>query len=109
VGVDAIFVIGVEDVGQIEQLHRAAGLPLVIGPAPKAKPFDRTDLMGHGVALLLQGHQPIAAAMKALRDTYLHLFSGGRPEELNEKVASQSEMDALVRVKEFSTWRREFL
>jgi carboxyvinyl-carboxyphosphonate phosphorylmutase len=108
-GVDAIFAIGVEHMDQIKALRAASGLPLIIGPAPKSSPFDRTELSACGVALLLQGHQPIAAAVKILRETYSHLYAGGRPEDIAEKVAGSSEMDELVRVKEFSGWRREFL
>jgi oxaloacetate decarboxylase len=108
-GVDAIFVVGVETIEQVKALGSAAGLPLIIGPAAKAAPLDRTLLAAHGARLLLQGHQPIAAAVKALREAYAHLHAGGSPEELKGKVAPAAEMDQLVRVKQFTDWRNRFL
>jgi carboxyvinyl-carboxyphosphonate phosphorylmutase len=108
-GVDAIFVVGIETIEQVKALRSAAGLPLIIGPAAKAAPLDRALLAAHGARLLLQGHQPIAAAVKALREAYAHLHAGGSPEELKDKIAPAAEMDQLVRVREFADWRNQFL
>jgi carboxyvinyl-carboxyphosphonate phosphorylmutase len=108
-GVDAIFVVGVETIEQVKVLGSAAGLPLIISPAAKAAPFDRALLAAHGARLLLQGHQPIAAAVKALREAYAHLHAGGPPEALKDKIAPAAEMDQLVRVKQFADWRKQFL
>jgi oxaloacetate decarboxylase len=107
-GVDAIFVVGVETIEQVKALGSAAGLPLIVGPTAKAT-FDRASLAAHGARLLLQGHQPIAAAVKALSETYAHLHAGGSPEALKGKIASAVEMDRLVRVQQFADWRNRFL
>ena len=51
----------------------------------------------------------MAAAVKALRETYAHLFSGGAPAELKDKVASAREMDELVNGAVYKQWQRDFL
>jgi len=106
-GVDAIFVIGVESVDQVRAVHEAAKLPVMVGSAPAS--IKREDFAAAGARVLLQGHQPVAAAVKALRETYAHLFSGGAPAELKDKVASAREMDELVNGAVYKQWQRDFL
>ena len=93
-GVDCIFVIGVETVDQIKAIHDAAKLPVIVGSAPAS--IQREDFAKAGARVLLQGHQPVAAAVKALRAVYEHLHNGGAAADLKDKIASSKEMDALV-------------
>ncbi len=106
-GVDAIFVIGVESADQVRAVHEAAKLPVMVGSAPAS--IKREDFAAAGARVLLQGHQPVAAAVKALRETYAHLFGGGAPAELKDKVASAREMDELVNGAVYKQWQRDFL
>jgi carboxyvinyl-carboxyphosphonate phosphorylmutase len=106
-GVDAIFVIGVESLEQVEAVHRAANLPVIVGSAPAS--LRREDLAARGARILLQGHQPVAAAVKALSEVYTHLFSGGAPAALKDKVASPQEMEALVGGELYRKWQQEYL
>ncbi len=106
-GVDAIFIIGVETVEQVAAVHRAAKLPVIVGSAPAS--LKREDLAAAGARIVLQGHQPVAAAVKALSETYAHLFSGGAPADLKGKIASAQEMDRLVGGENYKKWQREFL
>jgi carboxyvinyl-carboxyphosphonate phosphorylmutase len=106
-GVDAIFVIGVESLEQVEAVHRAANLPVIVGSAPAS--LRREDLAARGARILLQGHQPVAAAVKALREVYTHLFSGGAPAALKDKVASPQEMEMLVGGELYRKWQQEYL
>jgi len=106
-GVDAIFVIGVETVAQVKAVHDAAKLPVIVGSAPAS--LKRDDLASAGARILLQGHQPVAAAVKALHETYAHLFGGGAPADLKGKTASAAEMDRLVGRESYKKWQREFL
>ena len=92
--VGALFIVGLETLEQIEAIHAAVTLPIIVGSAPAA--LTREALAARGARILLQGHQPIAAAVKALRDTYVHLFGGGAPADLQSKVASTQEMERLV-------------
>ena len=107
-GVDAIFVVGIETVAQIKALHGATELPLVIGPAPKVQPFDRAELARLGARLVLQGHQPIAAAAKALRETYEALRKDDVA-SLPPRVESSAQFDRLVRVSEHADRTADFL
>jgi oxaloacetate decarboxylase len=106
-GVDAIFLVGVESPAQVEAVHRATGLPVIVGSAPAS--IRREDLAGAGARIWLQGHQPIAAAAKALREVYEHLHAGGAPAELKSRIASADEMNALTRSDHYRSWQREFL
>jgi oxaloacetate decarboxylase len=106
-GVDAIFIVGVETVEQVAAVHEAAKLPVIVGSAPAS--LKREDIAAAGARILLQGHQPVAAAVKALHETYAHLFAGGAPADLKNKIASAQEMDRLVGGENYKRWQREFL
>ncbi len=106
-GVDAIFIVGLEKLEQIEAVHAAVDLPIIVGSAPAS--LRREDLAARGARILLQGHQPVAAAVKALGEVYAHLFSGGAPADLKAKVASAQEMERLVGGENYKRWQREYL
>jgi oxaloacetate decarboxylase len=106
-GVDAIFIIGVETLDQVEAIHRAVKLPIIVGSAPAS--LAREDLAARGARILLQGHQPVAAAVKALRETYEHLYRDGAPAELKDRVASAKEMAQYVRADAYRRWQRDYL
>jgi carboxyvinyl-carboxyphosphonate phosphorylmutase len=106
-GVDAIFIIGVESVDQVKAVHDAAKLPVIVGSAPAS--IKREDLAACGARIVLQGHQPVAAAVKALQESYTHLFNGGAPADLKSKIASAQEMDRLVSGESYKKWQREYL
>ena len=86
-GVDAIFIVGLEQLEQIEAIHATIDLPIIVGSAPAS--LKREDLAARGARILLQGHQPVAAAVKALRETYTHLFSGGAPADLKDRKSTR--------------------
>lgn len=106
-GVDCIFVIGVETVEQVKALHEASKLPVIVGSAPAS--IKREDFAKAGARVLLQGHQPVAAAVKALRAVYEHLHGGGAAADLKDKIASGKEMDALVFGEDYKRYMRDFL
>ncbi len=106
-GVDCIFVVGVESVDQIKVIHEAAKLPVIVGSAPAT--IKREEFARAGGRVLLQGHQPVAAAVKALRAVYEHLHNGGAAADLKDKIASAKEMDALVFGEDYKKYMRDFL
>ena len=106
-GVDAIFLVGVEAIDQVQAIHEAVKLPIIVGSAPAS--LKREDLAARGARIVLQGHQPVAAAVKALQETYTHLFNGGAPADLKSKVASPQEMERLVNADAYRKWQREYL
>ena len=106
-GVDCIFVIGVETVDPVKAIHDASKLPVIVGSAPAS--IKREDFAKAGARVLLQGHQPVAAAVKALRAVYEHLHNGGAAADLKDKIASNKEMDALVFGEDYKKYMRDFL
>lgn len=106
-GVDAIFLVGVESADQVKAVRDATGLPIMVGSAPAS--IKREDFAAAGARVLLQGHQPVAAAVKALRETYAHLHGGGAPADLKDRVASAKEMDELVSGAAYKQWQRDYL
>ena len=106
-GVDAIFVVGVESADQVRAVHEAAKLPVMVGSAPAS--IKREEFAAAGARVLLQGHQPLPAAVKALREVYTHLYSGGAPADLKDKIASAKEMDVLVGGDAYKKWQTDYL
>ncbi|NBR29333.1 MAG: oxaloacetate decarboxylase [Betaproteobacteria bacterium] len=106
-GVDAIFVVGLESLEQIKAINAAVKLPIIVGSAPAS--IKREDLAPCNVKIMLQGHQPVAAAVKALQDCYSHLFKGGAPADLKSKIASNEEMEKLLNADLYKKWQQEYL
>ncbi len=106
-GVDAIFIVGLEKLEQLDAIQAAVKLPLIVGSAPAS--LKREDLAARGARILLQGHQPVAAAVKALHETYTHLFQGGAPADLKSRIASPQEMERLTDGESYKNWQREYL
>lgn len=106
-GVDAIFIIGVESIDQVKAVHDAVKLPVIVGSAPAT--LKREDLAACGARILLQGHQPVAAAVKALHEVYTHLFNGGAPADLKSKIATPQEMERFVNGENYRKWQRDYL
>lgn len=106
-GVDAIFVVGLEKLEQLDAIHAAVKLPIMVGSAPAS--LKREDLAARGARIVLQGHQPVAAAVKALHETYTHLYHGGAPADLKSRIASPQEMERLIDGESYKQWQREYL
>ena len=106
-GVDAIFLVGVATVDQVKAVHDAVRLPIIVGSAPAS--IKREDLAANGARILLQGHQPVAAAVKALRECYAHFYGGGTPEDFKSRIASPQEMEQLVSGADYRKWQQDFL
>ena len=106
-GVDCIFIIGVETAEQVEAVRDASKLPIIVGPGKTTA--TRQEFAQAGARVLLQGHQPVAAAVKALRAVYEHLHNGGAAADLKDSIASNKEMDALVFGEDYKKYMRDFL
>jgi carboxyvinyl-carboxyphosphonate phosphorylmutase len=106
-GVDCIFIIGVETAAQVQAVREASKLPIIVGPGKTTA--SRQEFAQAGARVLLQGHQPVAAAVKALRTVYEHLHNGGAAADLKDKIASNKEMDELVFAEDYKKYMRDFL
>jgi len=105
-GVDAIFITGLKKLSDFDAVRAAVKLPIIVGTAPEIK---REDLAARGVRVLLQGHPPVRAVAKALRDVYAHLYEGGAPAELKAKLATAQEMEEITGSPLYAEWMRQYL
>jgi carboxyvinyl-carboxyphosphonate phosphorylmutase len=105
-GVDAIFVTGLKKLEDLDAIRTAVALPIIVGTAPGLR---RDDLAARGVRFCLQGHSAVAAAAKALHDTYAHLHAGGAPADLKSRIATPEEMSRYIGEETYRKWREEYL
>ena len=107
VGVDALFFVGVRTRAELDALSAATKLPIILGGGtPELS--DRDYLAGRRVRIALQGHQPFAAAVKAVHDTLKALREGTPPAKLRG-VADAELMKRVTRDGDYSKWTKEFL
>ena len=99
-GVDAIFLVGASKREEVETIHRATRLPLMLGGATPAL-SDRPWLASQGVRIALQGHHPFYAAAKAVYDTLKYLREGGAPAGLKDLVASEELLNVALKQEEY--------
>jgi carboxyvinyl-carboxyphosphonate phosphorylmutase len=104
-GVDGVFLTGLEKLTDLDAVRAAVKLPIIIGSSP----LKREDLAARGVRFCLQGHGVIPGVVKAMREIYSHLHSGGLPGELKPKLAPPEEMERLLGTEQYKKWQREYL
>src|SRR5258706_13584480 len=103
-GIDGIFFAGASTREEIEAMHRATKMPLLLGSVPPAL-SDRDFLAANGVRIALQGHHPFYAAAKAVYDTLRYLREGGAPSGLKDRVASEELLRVALRQDDYTRWQ----
>ncbi len=106
-GVDAIFLVGVKSRTDLDMIAAEVKLPLILGGAGK-EIVDRDLLAQRGVRICLQGHQPFAAAVRAVHDTLRALREGTPPEKI-ETIAGDELMKRLTRNADYARWIKDWL
>lgn len=106
-GVDAIFLVGVKSRSDLDAIAAQVTLPLILGGAGKEL-MDRDWLAQRYVRICLQGHQPFAAAVRAVHDTLRALREGTPPEKI-EPTASDELMKRLTRNDDYARWMKDWL
>ena len=107
-GIDGIFLAGASTREEVEVMHRATRLPLLLGGAPPAL-ADSNFLAANGVRIALQGHHPFYAAAKAVYDTLKYLREGGTPSGLKDRVASEELLRIALKQNDYKGWQSDFL
>jgi len=51
----------------------------------------------------------IPAAVKALKEVYVHLFNGGAAADLKDKLAPAAEMEKLISAESYRKWQKDYL
>jgi carboxyvinyl-carboxyphosphonate phosphorylmutase len=106
-GVDAIFLAGLRTRAELDAVAAAVRLPLILGNVT-AEMADRSYLAGRGVRICLQGHQPFAAAVRAVYDTLKALREGTPPAAL-PGIASSALMQQATRQEDYERCSKDFL
>jgi carboxyvinyl-carboxyphosphonate phosphorylmutase len=107
VGVDALFFVGVRTRAELDALSAATRIPIILGGGtPELS--DRDYLASRRVRIALQGHQPFAAAVKAVHDTLKALREGTPPSKLTG-VADAELMKRVTRDGDYARWTKDFL
>ncbi len=107
VGVDALFFVGIKTRAELDAISAATTLPLILGGVSG----DLTDLAylsARRVRIALQGHQPFAAAVKAVHDTLRALRDGVPPAKL-PGIADAELMKRVTREAEYVKATKEWL
>ena len=107
VGVDALFLVGIETKEQLEAVSQCVDIPLFLGSSPDALK-DPEYLARQRVRICNLGHQPIMAAVQAVHATMKALREGHAPSTLSG-VASKRLMQHVTRDKDYQQWMSEFL
>jgi len=107
VGVDAVFFTGVKMRAQLEAIHSALKIPILLGGI-EAELSDRDYLSAQGVRIALQGHLPFMAAVRAVHDTLKALRDGVPPSKI-EGAASAELMKRVTRADDYDRWTKDFL
>ena len=87
-GVDALFFAGGVTREQLDAIHSAVKLPLMMGGGRDG--LDREYLASRRVRVALQGHQPFSAAVQAVYNTLKALREGTRPGDLQGIASAET-------------------
>jgi carboxyvinyl-carboxyphosphonate phosphorylmutase len=107
VGVDALFFVGVQTRAQLDAISAATKIPLILGGVT-GELTDKEYLASRRVRIALQGHQPFAAAVKAIHDTLKALRDGTPPGKLTG-IADAEMMKRVTRDADYTKWTKDFL
>jgi carboxyvinyl-carboxyphosphonate phosphorylmutase len=106
-GVDALFFVGIKTRAELDAISAATKLPIIMGGVA-GELTDLDYLSARRVRIALQGHQPFAAAVKAVHDTLKALREGVQPGKL-PGVADAELMKRVTREADYAKWSRDFL
>jgi carboxyvinyl-carboxyphosphonate phosphorylmutase len=93
-GVDAIFLLGIKDVGQLEAIRKVTSLPFMLGTVAEA--LHNEELAPYGVKMALRGHGTFNATVKAIYDSLKHQAGGGNPSEIVDSQADSALMGIAI-------------
>ena len=108
VGVDAIFLAGLESREELEAVSAEVTIPIMMGSTPGGLD-DLEYLAANGVRVALQGHLPFMAAVRAAHDTLKALRDGTPPAELRDRTASAELIGRVTRRADYDGWTEDFL
>ena len=107
-GVDMLFMTGVKNRADLDQVASAVTLPLFLGGAGKEL-YDLDYLSARNVRICLQGHAPFMAAVNAVYATLKALHEGKPSWELQNISPPSDLMKQATRQADYAAWTKAFL
>ena len=107
-GADAIFFAGISRREQLELVSESLAIPIMLGPVNENL-NDPDYLSKMGVRIVLQGHLPFMASIRAVHDTLKALRNGTPPESIEQKLSYSEILQRSTRKKEYDRSISEFL
>ena len=107
-GADAIFFAGISRREQLELVSESLAIPIMLGPVNENL-NDPDYLSKMGVRIVLQGHLPFMASIRAVHDTLKALRNGTPPESIEQKLSYSEILQRSTRKKEYDQSISEFL
>jgi carboxyvinyl-carboxyphosphonate phosphorylmutase len=105
-GVDAVFLTGVKQRGELEAVCAAVDIPVMLGVI--GKEINDLDYLGRtGVRIGLQGHLPIMVAIQATHDTLKALRDGASPDSISGVSAEL--LKKVTREDDYRLWTQQYL
>lgn len=105
--VDALFFVGIKTRAELDAISAATKLPIILGGV-SGDLTDLSYLSARRVRIALQGHQPFAAAVKAVHDTLRALRDGVQPSRL-PGIADAELIKRVTREAEYMKATKEWL
>ncbi|MEM7056215.1 MAG: isocitrate lyase/PEP mutase family protein [Pseudomonadota bacterium] len=102
-GVDALFMLGVNEAEQIAALGAAFDVPLVLGGALKI--MEAEALATHGVRMCLTGHPVLPAAVRAMEET----LQAMRERRAPDRPGGADLMRRATRADDYDRWIQNYL
>ena len=106
-GADAIALLGVRTAEELDAVHSATALPLLLGSG--SAPSDVETLTRCGVRIASQGNLAFLASVRATFETLKHLRGGGAPSSLDDRLASADLLASATDAASYSAWERDFI
>jgi carboxyvinyl-carboxyphosphonate phosphorylmutase len=106
-GVDAIFVLGVKTLEELEALGEAAALPVMVGNTPAELTTEM--LSSNGIRIALRGHLTLQAMVKGIYDVLTHQAAGQDPAEISSILAKGDLMNVATGTDDYKRWEQAFL
>jgi oxaloacetate decarboxylase len=107
-GADGIFLVGARTRDEIEALRAVTALPFVLGTATPEL-LDRAWLAARGVRIVLAGHAPFQAAVRAMYDALAATHTGATAADLRDAVAPPELLADLLAQADYDADAARFL
>lgn len=110
-GVDAVMIVGVKRIEDVETVGRAVSLPMIVGnvPASDAALNDLSRLAAHRARIAYQNQPAFLASVLAQYEVMRHLHDGGDAKALPAPLAPGDLVDRVLRRAEFDAKQRDYL